>query len=236
MKRIVGATLLALFLVALCLQGARWQYDRHEVRHAKNELIRANVQKPSITEPELSTPIQIAWRTIELTGQFDPSNEILVRNRYHDGQYGFGVVTLFTSSSEKRYWVDRGWVKAGADAQTPPEVKVVDSAEVTITARVRVEDIESQISGTVFALPGNDGTTKLTKWDNESSLVTEPIYFDLISASRASLNPDVPTRIPELSDGPHLAYTVQWVLFALMVIFALYLVIREERKLHAENA
>jgi cytochrome oxidase assembly protein ShyY1 len=66
--------------------------------------------------------------------------------------------------------------------------------------------------------------------------VTEPIYFDLISASRASLNPDVPTRIPELSDGPHLAYTVQWVLFALMVIFALYLVIREERKLHAENA
>jgi surfeit locus 1 family protein len=236
MKRIVGATLLALFLVALCLQGARWQYDRHEVRHAKNELIRANVQKPFITEPELSTPIQIAWRTIELTGQFDPSNEILVRNRYHDGQYGFGVVTLFTSSSGKRYWVDRGWVKAGADAQTPPDVKVVDSAEVTITARVRVEDIESQISGTVFALPGNDGTTKLTKWDNESSLVTEPIYFDLISASRASLNPDVPTRIPELSDGPHLAYTVQWVLFALMVIFALYLVIREERKLHAENA
>lgn len=236
MKRIVGATLLALFLVVLCLQGARWQYDRHEVRHAKNELIRANVQKPSITEPELSTPIQIAWRTIELTGQFDPSNEILVRNRYHDGQYGFGVVTLFTSSRGKRYWVDRGWVKAGPDAQTPPEVKVVDSAEVTITARVRVEDIESQISGTVFALPGNDGTTKLTKWDNESSLVTEPIYFDLISASRASLNPDVPTRIPELSDGPHLAYTVQWVLFALMVIFALYLVIREERKLHAENA
>jgi cytochrome oxidase assembly protein ShyY1 len=132
--------------------------------------------------------------------------------------------------------VDRGWVKAGADAQTPPEVKIVDSADVTITARVRVEDIESQISGTVFALPGNDGKAKLTKWDNERSLVTEPIYFDLISASRAALNPDVPTRIPELSDGPHLAYTVQWVLFALMVLFALYLVIREERKLHAEKA
>ena len=236
MKRIVGATLLALILVALCFQGARWQYDRHEVRHAKNELIRENIDKPAITEVELANPSKVAWRTIQIMGCFEPSIEILVRNRYHDGQYGFGVVTLFQSVSGKKYWVDRGWVIAGPDAQTPPKVKIVDSNEVTITARVRVEDIESQISGTVFALPGNDGTAKLAKWDQENSLVTEPVYFDLISANRTNLNPDVPTRIPELSDGPHLAYTVQWILFAGMVLFALYLVVREERKLQAEKA
>jgi cytochrome oxidase assembly protein ShyY1 len=235
MKRIVGATLLALFLVALCLQGARWQYDRHEVRHNKNELIRQNITKPSIKEIDLAAPMNVAWRTIEISGRFDPLNEILVRNRYHDGQYGFGVVTLFESDSGKKYWVDRGWVIAGPDAQTPPKVKVVDNLEVRITARVRVEDIESQISGTVFALPGNDGAAKLAKWDKEKSLVTESVYFDLISASRSNLNPDVPTLIPELSDGPHLAYTVQWVLFALMVLFALYLVVREERKLQLEK-
>ena len=42
--------------------------------------------------------------------------------------------------------------------------------------------------------------------------------------------------LPELSDGPHLAYSVQWVLFAGMVLFGLYLVIREERKVQAEKA
>ena len=236
MKRIVSAGLLALILFALCLQGARWQYDRHEVRHSKNELIRENIKKPAITERELATPVDVAWRTIVIEGKFIPEKEILVRNRYHEGQYGFGVVTLFESSSGKRYWVDRGWVIAGPDALTPPEVKEVDSEKVSITGRVRVSDIEAQISGTVFAVPGKDGSSKLKKWDRQSSLKTEPIYFDLISANRVNLNPDVPTLLPELSDGPHLAYSVQWILFAGMVLFGLYLVIREERRPQAEKA
>ncbi|MFM8445908.1 MAG: SURF1 family cytochrome oxidase biogenesis protein, partial [Actinomycetota bacterium] len=97
MKRIFGATLLALILFALCLQGARWQYDRHEVRHSKNELIRENIKKPVINELSLVSPDEVAWRTIEIKGRFIPDKEILVRNRYHEGQYGFGVVTLFES-------------------------------------------------------------------------------------------------------------------------------------------
>ena len=236
MKRIFGATLLALILFALCLQGASWQYDRHEVRHSKNELIRENIKKPVVNELSLVSPDEVAWRTIEIKGRFMPDKEILVRNRYHEGQYGFGVVTLFESSSGKRYWVDRGWVIAGPDAQTPPKVKPVDSQEVVITARVRVADIESQISGTVFAVPGNNGSSKLARWDEENSLTSEPVYFDLLSANRTALNPDVPTMLPELSDGPHLAYSMQWVLFAGMVLFGLYLVIREERKVQAEKA
>jgi hypothetical protein len=48
---------------------------------------------------------------------------------------------------------------------------------------------------------------------------TEKFYIDLISASDAAMNPDVPVELPELSDGPHMAYALQWVFFAGLVIY-----------------
>lgn len=237
MKRLLGLTLLAILLFSLCIEAARWQFDRYEVRHARNELIRENLSRDPITESALSLPInEIAWRKISLGGRFDPANEILVRNRYHLDRYGFGVVTLFVSDSGKRYWVDRGWVPAGKDAQTPPETKPVSNQKIEILARVRVEDIESQIGGTVFALPGLNGESRLTRWNSERALDTEAVYFDLISTNPDAFTPDVPTTVPQLSDGPHLAYTFQWLLFAGFVIFGWVLVIREERRAHSEKA
>jgi cytochrome oxidase assembly protein ShyY1 len=202
------------------------------VRHAKNELIRANVAKAPITDLNLN---EVAWRSIKITGRFSPESEILVRNRYHEGKYGFGVVTLFQSSAGKNYWVDRGWVVAGKDALTPPETQAVSNELISIQGRVRAENIESQIAGTVFAVPGNDGESQLARWNNEKEITTEPFYFDLINSDNSTFTPDVPAALPELSDGPHLAYSVQWILFAGLVLFGLYLVIREERKAQAEK-
>lgn len=232
MRRFLGLTFLALIFIALCLQGARWQFDRHEVRSAKNDLIRANIDRPGISESELAgVPIrEIAWRKIELTGNFVPTTEILVRNRYYQERYGFGVVTLFQSVSGKSYWVDRGWVPPGPDALTPPVRKPVTSEVVTLTGRVRIEDIENQIGGTVFALPRADGSSQLKIWNKEGAVDTEAIYIDLIEASDPAFNPDAPVALPVLSDGPHLAYTFQWLLFAGFVVFGWFLVIREDRR------
>ncbi len=144
MSRLIAISTLALLLIFGCLQGALWQYERYEARHENNELIRKNV---AISAPLLEGELEgkgsseIAWRNISLDGNFDPSKEFLIRNRYHEGKYGFGVITLFTSESGKRYWVDRGWVIAGRDAQTPPEIQRVDSLPIEISARVRTSDI-----------------------------------------------------------------------------------------------
>ena len=157
----------------------------------------------------------------------------MIRNRYHEGKYGFGVITLFISNSGKRYWIDRGWVIAGKDAQTPPVIQKVDSLPIEITARVRTSEIESRVQGSVFALPVADSTPKLVKWNSEQAIETEPIYFDLISSSNPEVTPEVATALPELSDGPHLAYSFQWILFIFLVLFAWYLVLREDRKVQA---
>ena len=236
MRRLITVSTLALLLIFGCVQGALWQYERYETRHANNELIRKNISIAALlSEDELSskTASEIAWRSISLEGNFDPSKEFLIRNRYHEGKYGFGVITLFISDSGKRYWIDRGWVIAGKDAQTPPVVQKVDSLPIEITARVRTSEIESRVQGSVFALPVADSTPKLVKWNSEQAIETEPIYFDLISSSNPEVTPEVATALPELSDGPHLAYSFQWILFIFLVLFAWYLVIREDRKTQA---
>ena len=238
MKRLLGPSFVALLAFSFCIQGALWQFERYEIRHAKNELIRANISKSTITESELlSLPSsETAWREIRISGKFIPGKEILVRGRYDRGLYGFGVVTLFESESGRKYWIDRGWVKAGPDAKIPPTTLKIDDRPLEITGRVRIETIESQISGTVFALPGRDGSTKLAKWDNDGSIETEPFYFDLVKSSASEFAPAAPTNLPELSDGPHLAYTIQWILFGVLVLFGLFLVIREERGNYSTKA
>jgi cytochrome oxidase assembly protein ShyY1 len=233
MRRLITISSLAVLLIFGCLQGALWQYDRYQQRHANNELIRKNVALDStLSEKDLGgkNATQIAWRKISITGRFDPSKEFLIRNRYHEGKYGFGVITLFVSDSGKRYWVDRGWVIAGKDAQTPPEIQEVDSMPIEITGRVRVSNIETQVQGSVFAIPGSNSTPKLAKWNSDQAIQAEPIYFDLISASNPMINPKVATALPELSDGPHLAYSFQWILFIFLVAFAWFLLFREDRK------
>ena len=231
MRRFIAVTALAIGLIFGCIQGALWQFDRYQVRHANNELVRKNVALPTINETELTQLSQkeIAFRKVTLQGSFVPSKEILVRNRYHEGKYGFGVLTLFVSQAGKNYWVDRGWVIAGKDALTPPVVQPVTDEEVEITAYARMENLESQVRGSVIALPGKTAS-QLQAWNSQQSISTEPVYLDLISASKESFTPTVPTLLPELSDGPHLAYSFQWVLFSFLVIFAWYLVIREDRK------
>ena len=230
MKKLFGISLLAILLIALCLRAAQWQYDRHLARSSFNALIEANIAKPQITETDLleMNSQSVAWREVMLEGSFDPEREILVRNRYNNGQYGFGVVTLFISELGKKYWIDRGWVEPGPDAKTPPIVSKVNTQRVSITGRVRYENIEKQISGTVFAVPNSDGKSTLQKWNNSQSISTEDFYIDLIKSSNQTFDPENPTMLPELSAGPHLAYTVQWVLFAFFVLFGWFLVVREE--------
>lgn len=232
MKRFLGLTVLAVILIAICLQAASWQYDRHVKRSTYNSLIEANLDRPLLQEAQLaSLSIEdISWRELQLIGNFEPRKEILVRNRYNNGEYGFGVVTLFRSNTGRNYWIDRGWTKAGPDAKTPPKTQPVDNSQVTILGRIHTDRIDRQIGGTLFAVPSGNGSSELRQWDNQEQIKTEPIYLDLIAVDNQAFLPLSPTLIPALSDGPHIAYTFQWVIFALLVLFGYVLVIREDFK------
>ncbi len=210
-------TLIALVLVLLCLWAAQWQYQRGVDRHARNTLIQEQSQLPAIDINDLSANIQeFEWRQISLQGSFDDSNQILLRNRYNDGVYGFEQLTLFLFDG-KKIWVDRGWIKAGSDATIPPKLQPTQEQQVSITGRLRLDSSLPQ--GKFFAVTNDANRNLVSQLDARKGVQTEEFYVDLISSSDSAMNPAVPVELPELSDGPHMAYALQWVFFAGLVIY-----------------
>ena len=217
-------TLTALALVFLCLWAAQWQYHRGIDRHARNTLIDEQSQLPPVKFQDLSGEIaNYEWRKISLKGSFDDKNQILLRNRYFEGVYGFEQLTLFVFDG-RRIWVDRGWIKAGSDATIPPQLQPTNENEITINGRLRLDSSLPQ--GKFFAVSNDSERNLVSELDARQGVQTEEFYIDLISATDSFMNPDVPVELPELSDGPHMAYALQWVFFAGLVIYGRRLIRR----------
>lgn len=211
-------TLLALLLVALCLIATNWQYQRGVDRHAKNFEIAENSNKPAISLESLGNLKENEWRSVRVTGFFDKDHEVLLRNRYSpDGKYGYEYLTLFRSKS-KTFWVDRGWVEAGANATERPKIPATPKSELTITGRLRMDTALPR--GSFFALPASGDL--ISSWNLKSKIKTSNFYLDLIEGK--DVTPDVPAELPELSDGPHMAYALQWLFFAGLIIYGRILI------------
>ncbi len=174
-------SLIALLLIIFCLWGSQWQYHRGVDRHARNAVIEERIAKSPIALNTVTSDIpKYEWQAVSVAGTFDTEKQILLRNRYNDGKYGYEVLTLFRSTDNKSFWVDRGWVQAGATATTPPVVTALPEGEVSITGRLRLDS--SLPRGSFFALPGN-GQGLVSELNAQSQLNTEKFYLVLLSGS-----------------------------------------------------
>ncbi|CAN2198369.1 COG3346 Uncharacterized conserved protein [Candidatus Nanopelagicaceae bacterium] len=223
-------SLLALLLIAGCLWAAQWQYHRGIARHDRNAQITSHIDLPvAPLEEILSQPSKYEWQRVSVTGRFDSKRQILLRNHYSEGKYGFEALTAFTANSGESFWVDRGWVQAGATATERPELPNTPFGEVTIVGRVRLDTSLPQ--GNFFAIPTGTTTGLISEANaqstNSDSGIKSDFYLDLLSGDLQELTPAVPAEVPELTDGPHFAYALQWVIFAGLVMYGRFLIRRE---------
>ena len=208
-----ATTVFALLLIGLCLWASHWQYARGVARHHRNFVIASHVDQPITTLDAIgSNVIGAEWRKVSITGKFNPSHQILLRNQYSQGVYGFDLLTLFTDGDSRTFWVDRGWIAPGKSATLTPVLPKTSSTAVAITGRIRLDNSLPQ--GSFFAVsPGSKNL--INKWNAQSgsTIKTETFYIDLLSASDPLMSPAVPVELPELTDGPHMAYALQWLFF-----------------------
>jgi cytochrome oxidase assembly protein ShyY1 len=222
-KNAILKSLIAILLVIGCLWASQWQFHRGQDRTARNATIEERMDIKSVDLDTVKSSVkENEWRVITTSGTFDADQQILLRNRYFEGKYGYAVLTRFTTQSGDAIWVDRGWAAAGASATVAPVTSPVPTGIVSITARLRLDS--SLPSGSFFALPLNRDDDLVSKLNAQSGLASENYYLDLISGSQPSLTPTAPAEIPSLSDGPHLAYAVQWILFAGLVVYGRFLI------------
>lgn len=213
------STVLALALLLLCLWASHWQYERGVARHHRNALIASqSILSPTTLDLVAKEITSAEWRKVEIEGSFDPNHQILLRNKYSDGAYGFDLLTLFIDTANRTFWVDRGWIAPGKSAKVTPILPPTKTALVSIVGRIRLD--QSLPQGSFFAVsPGSKNL--IEKWNAQSGgrIHTETFYVDLLASSDAEMTPKVPVELPELSDGPHMAYALQWLFFGGLVIY-----------------
>ncbi|MFB6805547.1 SURF1 family protein [Streptomyces sp. NPDC056387] len=240
----VCLTLIALALIPTMIKLGFWQYHRHEHRVAQNELIAANLAaKPvpvtEITSPGHTVPRADFWRAVTATGTYDPAHEVVVRMRTdNDEKVGFHVLTPLVLSDGRVVLVNRGWVAGGDDPRAYPPVPAAPSGEVTVTGRLKADETSGG-SGIKDRRGLPDRQVMLINSEQQAQYLGRPVlggYLELTAPAPAGGSPETVAEPDHDSIGPHMAYAVQWWLFAAAVPVGWLVLVRRERRDRAEAA
>ncbi|REF34977.1 SURF1 family protein [Thermasporomyces composti] len=217
-------------LVTVFVQLGDWQLDRRAQRQAHNALVTVNSERPPRPVEQVLAPgraVQPAqeWTRVLVRGRYDADHQVLVRYRPLDGAPGFHVLTPLVPRNGPAVLVDRGWIPrpGGSEAATAP---APPSGEVTVVGRVRRSEEAPDGQGRPQA-----GQVRFIDTDQLAADLPYPVvdgYVELVEQRPAAQDTPRPVPPPTLSEGPHLAYGLQWYLFAVIAVVGLGLLIYDE--------
>ena len=233
-RRWFGYLALALVFAAVCVALSQWQVARlHETRSA-NELVDRNYHSTPVAVvsvlPTLTSysPKQ-RWMQVELTGSYIADAQMLVRNRPLNGQPGFEVLNPLLLSNGNVFLVDRGYVPIGNTQDRPDHIPSPPAGTVTVIARLQAG--EPTLAGRSDT-PGELATIHLP---DVATLVGKPTYTGayglMVSESPAADTRPTAKPQPQLDEGLHISYAIQWVIFGIMAFFGLWYAIRQEYRM-----
>src|SRR5574341_1187165 len=218
----------ALLAAAVCARLGLWQVRRLGERRARNaEIAAARARPPLAIEGRGPLVDDVRDRRVRARGLFDYDHETLWRARTFEGVPGVDLITPLRLADGSAVLVDRGWVPS-------PDAVHVDH-------RVYREEDSAAVEG--LALPAPRGRA-----DVDPRTYTDSVSYPLLPFVLQRTGPvgrsDRPTATgresfrvrprrwppPELDDGPHLSYAVQWFSFATIILVGTGALLRRRRK------
>ncbi len=208
-----------------------WQFDRLEERKARNAIIERNESAPPTPVPDvmpIDGEVSAAdeWRVVTATGEYAVDDTVIVRYRTRDGAPGVDVVVPLVLDDGSAVLVDRGWLGTdartaeGVDAPAPPP------GEVTMTGWVRRD-------GTGSSTAVSDGSTRAISSDRIGEALDREVYdgfVDLKSEDPEPADPLERAELPDLDNGPHFFYGLQWWFFGVLALFGFGYLAWDERR------
>jgi surfeit locus 1 family protein len=208
------------FLVALgCVRLGFWQLDRLSQRRAQNSLYQSRLELPALVLPGAADSLpsdSLGWRRAVARGIYDFDREVVVVGRSVRGTPAVYLTTPLILEGGKAVLVERGWVYS-PDARSVAlgRLRESDSAEVegVLLRSAPPRRFEAGSGGWPIFVPSDDPA------------VLAPLYpYPLLEVVLRRTGPAQgggelePIPLPELSQGPHLSYAVQWFSFAAIAL------------------
>jgi len=224
-------TILAATAVVVMVELGFWQLRRlHSVR-AENARIRASMSQPAVPLSSVVGPgTRAVYRRVIVTGRFDRVSEIELANRSNEGSPGSDLLTPLRPASGPALIVDRGWIPLDATSAQQEAARPPLFTDVTVTGVLFASERK-----TIFA-PSIAPTGRLTtiprvdipRIAKQLDYPVLPLYLRLERQSPAQSELPVPPGLPDLSEGPHLSYAVQWFIFASIATLVYLAVLRRD--------
>jgi cytochrome oxidase assembly protein ShyY1 len=160
---------------------------------------------------------------VTTVGTFDPSKQVLARQRPLAGANGYWVLTPISTANGVDIWVNRGWMAATGPAITTPESPLPPTGEVEVTGWWRLPEQVSESSRT--GLP--EGMVGAVDPSVLPDTTTMTGYIQLLE-STPEMAGLVPVPRPTIDEGQNISYAVQWLLFAAVGIIGWFIFLRRE--------
>jgi cytochrome oxidase assembly protein ShyY1 len=233
--RWAGLVVFVVVLGVVFINLGEWQLDRLDQRRARNHSTLANENKPVGPLAEVFTgEIGDAdeWQRVEARGTFDGEHQFVVRYRRNGGAGGYEVVTPLRTSAGV-VLVDRGFVQA-TGSQIPRVAPPPPSGEVTVIGHVRRNE-----RGRHAATTPVDGQMRLINSDAIAQVLGYPLLNGYVGA--LEMTPPqpagfAPVELPEISEGPHFWYAMQWFGFTALGVAGIVVFIRGDLRARREES
>jgi cytochrome oxidase assembly protein ShyY1 len=215
--------LFAAVVVLLCYAAwwlGQWQFHRLDDRKASNAIVRANEDRdPTPVGEVMAVGRGVAdddeWHQVTATGTYDTDNTVIVRYRTRDGASGIDVVVPLVTTDGATLLVDRGWMAADNEGASPSDVPAPPTGEVTVEGWVRA-DADGDSAKV------DDHSTRAISSETIGPAIGHDVYGGFVELDTEDGQPATgldPVELPELNNGPHFFYGLQWWFFGLLAIF-----------------
>jgi cytochrome oxidase assembly protein ShyY1 len=230
--------LLIIFVVVLgvvFVNLGQWQLDRLAQRKERNAATIANEQKPvQPYERVFTQPItdRDQWQRVEARGSFDADHQFIVRYRSSGDADGYEVVTPLRTASGV-VLVDRGFIPLERGTPIPSVAPAPPAGEVIVVGHVRRNEKGRRVATTPV-----DNQMRLINSDAIAATLPYEIksgYIGLLIVQPEQQGGFQPIPVPELSEGPHFWYAVQWFMFTMIGVAGIVVFIRSDLRARRED-
>jgi cytochrome oxidase assembly protein ShyY1 len=231
-RRWVLFALVVVALASLAWVLGQWQFGRLEDRREQNATVARNENAgPAPVDTVLAPGRPVAehdeWRLVTATGTYLPEETVIVRYRTRDGASGVDVVVPLLTADGTALLVDRGWLATDNRGGSDVEVPDPPAGQVELTGWVRRD-------ATGASAEVSDRSTRAVSSTEIGAALGRTVYggfVDLRSEVPEPAEPLADHQPPDLGEGPHFFYGLQWWFFGLLAIGGfVYLVYDEWRR------
>ncbi|MBZ5733919.1 SURF1 family protein [Nocardioides sp. TRM66260-LWL] len=226
----------ALFAVAVVLIAyatwwlGEWQFGRLADRKENNAIVRTNeALAPTPVQDVLAPGRPVAkadeWRVVSARGTYDAARTIVVRYRTRDGASGVDLLVPLVTADGTTLLVDRGWLPTdNAGGPLPPNAPQPPTGEVEVQGYVRADG-----SGDSTTVDAN--SVRAVSSTAIAAAQQRTVYGGWVELRSEDGRPAEGLRsveLPELDNGPHFFYGLQWWFFGVLAVFGFFYLLYDE--------